>query len=164
MEITKQALHELFDYANGNLLWKVKKSKKIQIGSIAGSKNKHGYISIVIDRKNYTAHRLVYMFFNDILYGFDIDHVDGNRANNKIENLRLATKKQNSQNVKKRIGCTSQYKGVSKRKNSSTFVCQIRINGKQKCLGYFNDEVEAARTYDQKAKEHFGVFAKTNFN
>ena len=164
MEITKKALHELFDYANGNLFWKVQKAKRIKIGSMAGSINKNGYISIVIDNKNHSAHRLIYMYFNEIPDGCCIDHADGNRLNNKIENLRIATQKQNSQNSRKRKQCTSQYKGVSKRKNSSTFVCQIRINGKQECLGYFCDELEAAKKYDQKAKEYFGAFAKTNFN
>jgi hypothetical protein len=96
----------------------------------------------------------------------EIDHRDGNGLNNTRHNLRIATSQQNAFNRKKRSdGKLSQYKGVSKRSETNrrpwyAFIC---IDGKQKIIGAFDSELEAARAYDASAALHFGAFARLNF-
>ena len=92
----------------------------------------------------------------------DVDHRDGNGLNNQKKNLRIATKSQNAMNQQKTRG-TSRFKGVYWHKPSKKWRARICVNGEQKQLGHFMDEEEAARAYDEKAREIFGEFAKTNF-
>jgi hypothetical protein len=91
-----------------------------------------------------------------------IDHIDGNPANNKLSNLRLATPGQNSHNTRKVDGMTtSKYKGVKKVNNR--WRAYINYEGKRLHLGYHATEEEAALAYDTKAVEVFGLYAKCNF-
>lgn len=89
------------------------------------------------------------------------DHKDGNGLNNQRFNLRRCSHQQNTQNKKKRINKTSRYKGVCK--SHKKWCASIRNNNNLIHLGYFRNEVVAAKVYDQKAKELFGEFARTNF-
>lgn len=102
---------DLFDYYDGKLFWKVRKSDKTKIGSEAGSKQSNGYVKIRIDGKSYRLHRLVYLYHHGILPEY-IDHIDGNPSNNLIENLRPATLRENGLNRTKQLNNTSGYKGV----------------------------------------------------
>lgn len=94
--------------------------------------------------------------------GMETDHVNLNKLDNKRSNLRIVTKKQNSFN--KQIGARNKsgYKGVSWFKRDSRWVVHIKVNGRTRNLGYFNDIKEAARRYNQVAQEHFGEFAYLN--
>lgn len=91
------------------------------------------------------------------------DHKDNNPLNNQRYNLRTATQAQNSQNRRKSRFGSSRFKGVSWTKNVAKWVSQIRKDGKLYNLGYYISEEEAARKYDEKAKELFGEFANVNF-
>lgn len=93
-----------------------------------------------------------------------VDHKDGNGLNNQRSNIRKCTTSQNLMNQKPRIGLTSQYKGVSFLKSKNRWRVQIGFNGGQIFLGYFKSEVEAAKCYDNKAKELYNEFAKPNFS
>lgn len=93
--------------------------------------------------------------------GLDVDHINHDKLDNRRENLRIATRKQNSYNQSLRSNKTSKYKGVSKR--DGVWVANICVDYKQKRLGRFTDEVEAALAYDKKAKELFGEYARLNF-
>ena len=100
--------------------------------------------------------------------GQQVDHIDGNGLNNTKENLRIATSSQNCSNVKKyffRNGkkVTSKYKGVNFHKRMKKWQASIRYNKKLIHLGTFDDEIEAAKAYDKKAKELFKEFAILNF-
>ena len=91
-----------------------------------------------------------------------IDHINGNGLDNRKENLRICTHAENGRNTKKRKGTTSKYKGIYWYKALSKWSVRIRFNYKWIFIGYFNDEKEAAKAYNEKAKELFGKFAKLN--
>ncbi len=95
--------------------------------------------------------------------GMVVDHIDGNRANNRRTNLRVCTTKQNVRNSRAVPGSSSRFKGVHFDKQTGKWVATICCDGKSIYLGSFNDETEAARAYDRKARQLFGEFARLNF-
>jgi hypothetical protein len=92
-----------------------------------------------------------------------IDHYNRNGLHNYKSNLRPCNASQNIVNSEKRKGCSSIYKGVVKDKRCNSYSARISFKGKNEYLGYFNDEIEAAKAYDAKAKELYGEFAILNF-
>lgn len=92
----------------------------------------------------------------------DVDHIDGNKLNNQRSNLRPATRTQNNGNCRPRSGCSSRYKGVAWVRNYGKWWAYINLNGKRKNLGYFDDEMDAARAYNAAAIQVFGEFARPN--
>lgn len=88
-----------------------------------------------------------------------VDHKDNDGLNNRRDNLRIATMRQNIQNSKKKTGCSSAYKGVTLNKALSLW----RASVNNQFLGYFEDERHAALAYDLNAKYLYGEFARTNF-
>ena len=93
-----------------------------------------------------------------------VDHINHNGLDNRKANLRLATRSQNAQNRRKaKIKSWSKYKGVSLHNLDKRWSVRIQVNGKQKFLGLFEDEVEAAKTYDRSANKYHGQFAVLNF-
>ena len=92
--------------------------------------------------------------------GIEIDHKNGDGLDNRKSNLRLATRAQNVVNRAKRLGGTSKYIGVS----YHTRVGKFQANIKGKCLGYYIDEISAAKAFDEAAKELYGDRARLNFN
>jgi HNH endonuclease/AP2 domain-containing protein len=93
--------------------------------------------------------------------GIDVDHVDGNRLNNRRSNLRLATHQQNTFNKGPHRNNTSGIKGVSWHKRLKKWQVQLNVNGKRVGLGYFSEKAEAAKAYERAARKHHGVFART---
>jgi hypothetical protein len=92
-----------------------------------------------------------------------VDHWDGNRCNNYRANLRTCTRGENSCNAAKQAGASSRFKGVSWHRHIGKWYASIGFQRQSTFLGYFDDEVEAARVYDRAAVERFGVFARPNF-
>lgn len=105
---TLEYLNSILRYEDGQLFWKVDKSNRVKVGSRAGSVQKDGYRRIRIDGVNYQEHHLCWILGNqqdlelknDLGYELILDHIDGDPANNKIENLRLVT---NSENLSKQL-------------------------------------------------------------
>ena len=92
-----------------------------------------------------------------------VDHINGNKLDNREENLRIATKEENNRNVKKTWTGTSRYKGVTHNPRSEKpWVAQIGYGNKRIYLGSFYTEEEAANMYNLAAKELYGEFAELN--
>ena len=159
-ELTQELVKELFEYKDGNLYWKIRRSG-IRKGYKAGTLRKDNYHSIGINNKIYLNHRLIFLYHHGYLPKF-IDHIDRDKANNNIENLREVTLQQNNMNRKSHKNTSSIYKGVSWDKRYQKWKSQIEINGKSIHLGYFKSETEAAIAYNRAAIELFGEYAKLN--
>jgi hypothetical protein len=110
-----------------------------------------GYLSVKLSGKCFLVHRLVGLNFipNENNYT-QIDHIDRNKLNNNLSNLRWVTNSFNSRNRNKRVNqiTTSKYKGVNFYKAKNKWVVGIRINGKRTHLGYFENENEAGIAYN----------------
>nr|WP_269140600.1 HNH endonuclease [Proteus terrae] len=92
-----------------------------------------------------------------------IDHIDGDKLNNRIENLRICTHNQNQHNQGIRASNKSGYKGVSWMKSVKKWQAQICCNSKVTHLGLYTNKIEAAKAYDEAAKKLHGDFAWLNF-
>lgn len=107
-------------------------------------------------------HRYIMYLAGHNITNKQIDHINGNTLDNRIENLRLCTSKDNNRNASKRQDNTSGYKGVSWHKGHQKWAAYIRVNKKLIHLGYFFDKIDAANTYNKFATQYFKEFAKLN--
>ena len=155
--ITKGRLHELFEYRDGNLIWKSnpKRGPKRK-GCIVGTKGNR-CIHTIFDRKRYLVHRLIFLFHHGYLPNC-IDHIDGNSFNNKIENLREATLTQNQYNSKTPSHSKSGIKGVRQRYSGKYYVC-IKVHGKERYFGTFDDIELATLVATEVRNKYHGEFA-----
>jgi hypothetical protein len=92
-----------------------------------------------------------------------VDHIDGNRCNACRANLRICDRNENRFNQRKRRTGLSRFKGVTFHKGMGKWKAHYRLNHRLHHIGYFDDEVAAARAYDLAAVAHFGEFAQVNF-
>lgn len=152
--------HENLHYDNGFLFW-AKKRKNIKLGDEAGTINMHGYLQVSIQNKLYFAHRIIFLMNCQYLPKI-IDHMDGDKLNNNINNLRPATSHENGYNSILRINNTSGYKGVRLDKRRGLWRSEIRSKYGRKWLGYFKDKKEAALAYNKAALKYHGEFAVLN--
>lgn len=121
---------------------------------IAGCKDKWGYIVIRTKGINRFAHQLVWESVNGrVPMGLEIDHINGDPADNRLINLRLVTHSQNMQNTHKvsRKNKTSGVKGVHWDKNRGQWRSHITLNGKQKFIGRFDSIADAKEAYNRAA-------------
>lgn len=127
-------------------------------------KDSKGYISASFkDKDGFHPHRLQNYIIPDIPSGYILDHINGNKLDNRTCNLRLATIKENCANRSSKIGSSSIYKGVSFDSGRKKWISSIQIEGKTKHIGRFDDEREAAIAYDAEAFKVYGEFARLNF-
>ena len=152
---------ELFDYRDGKLYWKVRKSNsRTCVGQEAGCLHKGvGYFVVKYDRKSRNLHRVIWAYhYGEIEEGVLIDHINRDPLDNRIENLRACNKAQNSANCKVNIRNKLGVKGVSMTRGGR-FRSVIRKQGKLCYLGTFDTAEEANAAYVKAAKEHHGEFA-----
>lgn len=146
----------LYKYKDGKIYNKFSRGGAIK-GSEAGSTTKQGYKLIRFERRFYFVHRVVWIMHNGRWPAGNIDHIDGDRLNNRIENLREATYSQNAHNQPRNSRNTSGYKGVHFWRNR--WRAEIYINNKRIRLGSFNTPEQAHEAYCKAADEYFGEFA-----
>jgi hypothetical protein len=156
-------VRELFHYdaETGVFTRKIRTSNSTKVGDVAGGNNGNGYVSIWVDGRRVLAHRLAWFYVHGEWPTTDVDHINGNPQDNRIANLRLATRSQNLANMKPHRDGQSGFNGVSWYKPTEKWTSQIWVNGKNRRLGYFSTAEEAAKAYADAAQAARGEFART---
>jgi hypothetical protein len=159
--MTQEELNNILDYnpTKDEFTW-LKNFHVSKIGTRAGSVDSKGYRRIKINGKLYKEHRLVWLWYNGYLPTKDIDHKNGIRDDNRIDNLREATNAENAQNLGKYKTNTSGYTGVSFDEKTGKWRASIKKNGKSISLGYYDTPEEARDAY-LKAKSELHTFNPT---
>jgi hypothetical protein len=149
MDIYKR-VRELFDYdpATGDLIWKIKPAKKIIVGSVVGCIN-HGYKQVKFDNKIYRLHRVIWLWHYGEWPENEIDHINRIPLDNRIENLRVVTHLENSQNHSIHKDNTSGHTGIDWHKQRHKWQARIRINKKRISLGCYEHFEDACKAYDE---------------
>ena len=157
--LTQERLKDVLNYCpeSGAFVWIKKSSPKsrIAIGSDAGSISYWGYIVIEIDSERYQAHRLAWLYMYSEWPKDQIDHINGIKVDNRIENLRDVTNSENHKNMRMLKNNTSGIIGVTWNKKSKRWQAQIVVNKTTKCLGLYSDKNDAI-TARQAANKKYG--------
>jgi len=143
--ITQERLKELLHYDpdTGVFRWKVNRGG-VKAGDVAGSIDGHGYLRIRMDGKIYSAHRLAWLYVYGEFPPNLIDHINGVITDNRISNLRPASRKQNGENLSLRPKNISGYRGVYWHKRLRKWRATVRHSYREYYLGYFDTAEEAA--------------------
>lgn len=131
-------------YTEGTLAWAVAPRRGVSIGKQIGRVTTNGYVRVTYRGRNYGVHRLVWEFHNgEIPEGYEVDHLNGVRTDNRIENLRLATRSQNSMNHRMHSHNSTGTKGLGTRVrgNCLEFVGRIRVDGKVHMKSSVNKDI-----------------------
>ena len=158
-KITQQKIRQIlsFEPDSGTFRWRERHGNKA-IGSIAGHADHLGYWKVKIQGHSYRAHKLAWLYVFGEWPTFPIDHIDGNKANNAIANLRDGSCGVNQQNVRRpQTNNKSGYLGVHKRSDSKTYRVAISVDGVLRHFGGFKSAKDASDAYLQiKRQLHAG--------
>ena len=159
--LTPERLRELFHYDPGTGLFtrKIARGREKQ-GAVVGHKQTKGYLQVEIDGTAYVLHRLAWLYVHGRWPTTQLDHRDGDRANNRIANLRESTNVQNSYNRGRPKSNTSGCKGVYLFQGKWT--AQINAEGERHYLGRFADIDDAAHSVRTAREKLHGTFANHN--
>jgi hypothetical protein len=147
-----------YDPETGWFTWLVRPSRSVKAGARAGTLV-HGYRAIGINGKILLEHRLIWMYVHGVMPTKFIDHINGIKDDNRIENLRECTQSQNQANIGKRNDNTSGHKGVSWDKHGKKWKVQIRVNNKKRYLGLFTSIEDAIAARRAAEIKYQGAFA-----
>lgn len=174
-----EVLRQLLDYdpETGKLFWNERPAsmfanKRLHIAfnsRFSGkeaftAKNENGYYTGTVMYHRALAHRLIWAIVHLEWPASEIDHINCNPADNRIINLRSASRAENLRNIRKRLTNTSGYKGVKYNKANKNFNARIKYDGVEMHLGVFPSAIEAAKAYDEAAVKYHGAFARPNFD
>ena len=139
-----------YDQENGGLVWKSAPNFRVAVGSKAGAPGSNGYRSVGCNDRHYREHRVVWLLVHGEWPQRFIDHIDGDRGNNRIENLRLCTLSENNQNRP-----DGSVVGASKNKKTGKWAAMIKVQNRRTWLGIFDTKEEAIKAYlEAKPKFH----------
>lgn len=166
-DLTADFLRSAFDYdaASGALIWKAAdclppNARSRMAGKVAGTVSSTGYCQIKIGGALYKTHRLVWLHVTGLWPDTEIDHIDGDKTNNRFENLRLASRSENMRNVGRYANNTSGAKGVHFEAATAKWVARIVLDGRTHHLGRHGTRDEARRAYTAAAERFHGTFAR----
>ena len=151
--LTQELVQEKFNYNKYTGILTRNSASNRKVGTV----DSHGYIRLTINYKKYRAHRVIFLHVNGFLPEY-VDHIDGDRLNNKIENLRYCSLSQNSMNSKVRSDSKSGVKGVMWHKASNRWRGYIRIGGRNKQVGSFKNIVDAEMAIKAFRAKYHGEF------
>lgn len=157
--ITQELVRKLFDYdaETGALIWLDSYQRPDVVGNRAGwLDNSTGYWKISVEGTNFVAAKIIWLWIYGELPDLVPDHANNDRSNDRLDNLRLATKGQNAANAKVRIDNTSGLKGASFCKTTGRWRASITIDGLSCNLGRYDTAQEAHHAWYAAAKEAFG--------
>lgn len=162
-KIDAERLRELMHYdpESGVFTWCVSTSHRVRASDVAGHIAGGGYRYIGIDGRTYRAHRLAWLYMAGEWPPHEIDHKDRDPSNNRLCNLRAATRSQNIANCSVRSDNTSGIKGVSWCKVKRKWRASIQVGQKPLHLGYRGTKEDAAALYATAAAKSFGEFSRT---
>ena len=157
--LTQERLRELLDYDPETGIFRWRAARGATKPGAAGCPNKRGYLRICIDYKLYYCHRLAWLYVHGE-WPREIDHRDLDKSNNRIGNLRVATRTQNNANMAKKRDNTSGLKGAYFDKRKARWGAGLKVNKRFKFLGYFATKEQAHAAYARAATIHHGEFAR----
>jgi len=159
---TAKELNHLFTYdptSPSSLRWNNPISRQMRRGDVAGAKNSDGYYQVSISCKRYRVHRIIYKMHHDTcIVDSVIDHVNRDRSDNKIDNLRRCTSAENQRNYGLLERNTTGSAGVRKARHGK-WHASISVAGKRKHLGYYVKKSDAISARKNAEREFYGEFA-----
>jgi hypothetical protein len=159
-DIEKLSAMLRYDPETGHLFWLQQVSTR-RVGDQAGNKRSDGYVKVQLNGKPFKAHRLAWaLHFSEWPEG-EIDHINGDRSDNRIVNLRVVNRKQNNHNRRPQVA-SSKYKGVQWHKAAGKWVARAYLEGKRTHLGVFSSEEDAAKAYNASVAVWYGKYAVLN--
>jgi len=154
--LTLQKLYEMFFYCQETGLFIRKIGVKgSSAGAVSGSQMSKGYLQIGVNKRKYLAHRLAWFYVYKVWPDGQIDHINGIKTDNRIENLRCVTNKQNHENSGIKSSNSSGFRGVSFYKRDGTWTAQLTHNYKNIYLGRFATKEQAAQAAQEGRAKFF---------
>lgn len=157
--LTHQHLLSILSYSkeSGDFVWLIRHGRA-HPGKIAGTLRDDGYVVVIIDKKQYRAHRLAWFYVHGVWPKGRLDHEDNFQSNNRWSNIRPASHSQNMANRKLNTNSGTGYKGVSQR--GRRYRAYVNKDGRRHYLGGYATAEEAAMVAAAKAVEVHGEFAR----
>ncbi|MDU7405660.1 MAG: HNH endonuclease signature motif containing protein [Citrobacter portucalensis] len=152
--------NDVFHYSGGNLVWrKVNKNRYNKVGDVAGRVSKtNGYLYVKVNQVTRSVHTIIWEMFNGTIPDrMEIDHINHDRLDNRIENLRLVSHQDNAKNRSKTSRNTSGVVGVSWDKKRCKWYAFIKVDGVMRNLGMYSD-------FDAAVKVRVAAERKFNFH
>ena len=145
--LTQELLRHLLDYSpdTGELTWRAKPSRGVKIGRQAGTPTSEGYLALQINKKKMYAHRAIWLHVHGVWPPEEIDHINHIRNDNRLCNLRLANRLENSHNTRKHAKSVSGHKGVAWHSRNKKWQVQMRFCNKTYYIGQFLDLQDASQ-------------------